>query len=118
MVGPALIADCVPSQCSRKAVCSDFLCREGSDLLDCSVGGLRVGSAAVGVRCCGEGLPSLLDQLCGDGFCGDSAAEASLGALTHCQGRPTTASADVLAKRGDGGVELCRRARPAELDRR
>jgi hypothetical protein len=44
--------------------------------------------------------PALPDQLCGDGFCGDSAAEASLGALTHCQGRPTMASADVLAKRG------------------
>ena len=28
-----------------------------------------------------EGVPALPDQLCGDGFCGDSAAEASLGPL-------------------------------------
>ena len=49
--------------------------------MDCSVGGVRVGSAAAGVRCCGEGLPALLDQLCGDGFRADPAAEAPLGPL-------------------------------------
>ena len=113
-----LIDGSVSSQCSGKAFRPHVLCREGGDFLGCSVAGLPAGSEAAGVRCRGEGLPALPDQLCGDGFCGDSAAEASLGALTHCQGRQTTASADVLAKRGDGGVELCRRVRPAELDRR
>ena len=69
-----LTAVCVSSQCSRKAFRSDFICREGGDLLDCSVGGVRAGSASVGVRCCGEGVPALLDQLCGDGFRGDPTA--------------------------------------------
>ena len=53
--------------------------------MDCSVGGLRVGSAAAGVRRCGERIPALPHQLRGDGFCGDTAAEASLGPLTPLQ---------------------------------
>ena len=66
--------------------------------MGCSAGGLSVGSAAAGVRCCGEGVPALPDQLCGDGFCGDPAAEASLGPLTRCQNLRTTASTYVLAR--------------------
>ena len=77
-----LTAGCVSSQCSGKAFRSEFVCREGGDLLDCSVGGLRVGSTAAGVRCRHAGLPALLDQLCGDGFCGDSATAAALGPLS------------------------------------
>ena len=76
-----LTAGCVSSQCSGKAFRPHFLCREGGDLLDCSVGGLRVGSASAGVRCRGEGICAVSYQLCGDGFSGDPAAEASLGPL-------------------------------------
>ncbi|ABB34859.1 hypothetical protein Syncc9605_1102 [Synechococcus sp. CC9605] len=61
-----LNADCVSSQCSGKAFRPHFLCREGCDFLDCSVDGLRVGSASAGVRCRREGVPALPDQLCGD----------------------------------------------------
>ena len=50
--------------------------------MGCPVGGLRFGSASAGVRCRGEGLPALPYQLRGDGLCGDTAAEASLGPLT------------------------------------
>ena len=76
-----LTAGCVSSQCSGKAFRSDFVCREGGDLLDCSVGGVRVRSAAAGVRCRGAGVLALPNQLCSDGFCGYPEAEASLGAL-------------------------------------
>ena len=77
-----LIAGCVSPQCSGKAFCPDFLCCEGGNLLARSVGGLRVGSTATGVWCRGEGVCALPDQLCGDGFSGDTAAQASLGSLT------------------------------------
>ena len=76
-----LTAGCVSSQCSGKAFRPDFVRREGGDLLACSVGGLRAGSTAAGVRCRGEGFFALPHQLCGDGFSGDPAAEASLGPL-------------------------------------
>jgi len=87
-VSRLLIAGSVSSQCSGKAFRPHVLCREGRDFLGCSVAGLPAGSEAVGVRCRGEGLPALPDQLCGDGFCGDSAPEASLGPLTPLP-RPT-----------------------------
>ena len=106
-----LIAGSVSSECSGKAVCSDFLCREGGDLLGCSVGGLPAGSTASRLRCRGEGIPALLDQLCGDGFCGDPEAEASLGPLTRCQNRRTITSASVLAK------SVCRLTMPAASQR-
>ena len=77
-----LIAGSVSSQCSGKAFRPHFVCREGGDLLGCSVGGLPAGPTAAGVRCRGEGVPALPDQLCGDGFCGDPAAEAALGSLS------------------------------------
>ena len=77
-----LIAGSVSSECSGKAFRPHFVCHEGGDLLGCSVGGLRVGSTAAGLRCRGEGVPALPDQLCGDGFCGDPAAEAALGSLS------------------------------------
>ena len=76
-----LTAGCVSSQCSGKAFRSEFVCREGGDLLDCSVGGVRVRSAAAGVRFRGAGVLALPNQLCSDGFCGYPEAEASLGAL-------------------------------------
>ena len=93
-----LIAGSVSSQCSGKAFRPHFVCREGGDLLGCSGGGLQAGPTAAGVRRRGEGFPAMPDQLCGDGFCGDPAAEASLGPLTRCQNRRTTASTSVLAK--------------------
>ena len=74
-----LVADCVSSQCSGEAFRPHFLRREGGDFLDCSVGGLCVGSTADGLRCRGAGVPALPDQLCSDGFCGDSATAATLG---------------------------------------
>ena len=49
--------------------------------MDRSVGGLLVGSEAAGVRLRREGVFALPRQLCGDGFSGDPAAEASLGPL-------------------------------------
>jgi len=76
-----LTAGCVSSQYSGKAFRPDFLCRKGGDLLACSVGGLRVGSTAAGMRCRGEGVFALPHQLCGDGFSGDPATKASLGPL-------------------------------------
>ena len=76
-----LTAGCVSSQYSGKAFRPHFLCHEGGDLLDCSVDCLRVGSTSAGVRCRGEGICALPDQLCDDGFSSDSAAEASLGPL-------------------------------------
>ena len=97
-----MITGSVLSECRGKAFRTHFLFREGGDLLDCSVGGLRVGSAAAGLRWRGEGVPALPDQLCGDGFRGDPAVEASLGPLTRCQNRRTTASTPVLVK------EVCR----------
>ena len=83
-----LTAGCVSSQCSGKAFRPDFVCREGGDLLGCSVGGLRAGSTAAGVRCRGEGVCAVSYQLCGDGFSSDSATKASLGPLApspNCQ---------------------------------
>ena len=56
-----LTAACVSSQCSGKAFRPHFVCREGGDLLGCSVGGLRVGSTAAGLRRRGEGFPVLPD---------------------------------------------------------
>ena len=76
-----LNADWVSSQCSGKAFRPHFLCCEGDDLLDCSVGGLRVGSASAGVRCRGEGICAVSYQLCGDGFSSYSATKALLGPL-------------------------------------
>ena len=49
--------------------------------MDCSVGGLRVGSASAGVRCRGEGICAVSYQLCGDGFSSYSATKAPLGPL-------------------------------------
>ena len=92
-----LIAGCVPSQCGRKAFRPHFLCRKGGDFFNCSVGGLRVGSEATGVRCRGEGVPALCDQLCGDGFCGDSAPQASLGPLNPLPKRILCFSTSVRA---------------------
>ena len=43
------------------------------------LGVLCVGSTADGLRCRGAGVPALPDQLCSDGFCGDSATAATLG---------------------------------------
>ena len=74
-----LVADSVSSQCSGEAFRPHFLRREGGDFLDCSVGGLCVGSTADGLRCRGAGVPALPDQLCSDGFCCDSATAATLG---------------------------------------
>ena len=54
-----LTAGCVSSQCSGKAFRPDFVRREGGDLLACSVGGLRAGPAATGVRLRGDGLSAL-----------------------------------------------------------
>ena len=53
--------DCWPSCVSpqRKAFCPHFVCRQGGDLLDCSVGGLRAGPEATGVRLHGEGISAL-----------------------------------------------------------
>ena len=76
------MAGCVSSQCSGKAFCSHVVFHQGGDLLACSVGGLRLGSATAGVRLRGEGVSALPRQLCGDGFSGDPAAEAPLGRLT------------------------------------
>ena len=77
-----LMSGCVSSQCSGKAFCLHIVCHQGGDLLDRSVGGLRVGSEAAGVRLRREGVFALPLQLCGDGFFGDPAAQASLGSLT------------------------------------
>ena len=56
-----LIANGVSPQCSERGGCSDFLCREGDDLVDCTVGGLRVGSASAGIRVMEKGfLPCLI----------------------------------------------------------
>ena len=77
-----LIAGSVSSECSGKAFRPHFVCREGGDLLGCSVGGLPAGSTAAGLRCRGEGLPTVPDQLCGDGLSGDSATAAALGPLS------------------------------------
>ena len=76
-----LTAGCVSSQCSGKAFRPDFVRREGGDLLACSVGGLRAGSTAAGVRCRGEGFFALPHQLCGDGFPSDPSTTAPLGPL-------------------------------------
>ena len=76
-----LIAGRHASHRSGKAFCPHFVCRQGGDLLDCSVGDLCVGPAATGVRLRGEGVSALPNQLRGDGFSGDPAAEASLGPL-------------------------------------
>ena len=70
------------------AFCSDFLCHQGGDLLGCSVGGLRAGSEATGVRLRGERVFALSDHLRGNGFPSDSAIEASLGPLTLSRTRP------------------------------
>ena len=83
-----LTAGCVSSQCSGKAFRPHFLCREGGDLLDCSVGGLRVGSASAGVRCRGEGICAVSYQLCGDGFSSNSAIKAPLGPLATLPDHP------------------------------
>ena len=61
-------ADCVSavlipgrhaSHRSGKAFCPHLVCRQGSDLLDCSVGGLRAGPEATGVQLHGEGISAL-----------------------------------------------------------
>ena len=53
------VAASVSSECRGKAIRSDFLCREGGNLLDCSVGGLRFGPATTGLQLRGEGVSAL-----------------------------------------------------------
>lgn len=60
-VAAVLIASRHASHRSGKAFCPHFVCRQGGDLLDCSVGDLRVGPAATGVRLRGERVSALPD---------------------------------------------------------
>ena len=108
------MAGCVSSQCSGKAFCLHVVCHQGVDLLDCPVGGLRVGSATAGVRLRGEGVSALPRQLCGDGFSGDPAAQASLGRLTLL---PKLADYGYSSALSEGGCRLKIRAALQRLKR-